>query len=94
MRKSRGHGIIVGRRCPKIQLCPTCGRMRIFHPEAKLYQCPVPKEVIESLREYKRANGARWKAKLRELWTRGEDEGLLRQARNMIGPRRIDKIKL
>jgi hypothetical protein len=50
--------------------------------------------VIERLREYRLANGVRWKSKLRTLWTSGEDEGLLRQARNMIGPRRIDKIEL
>jgi hypothetical protein len=67
--------------------------MRVWH-QGGLYACPVPKEVIERLREYRLANGVRWKSKLRTLWTSGEDEGLLRQARNMIGPRRIDKIEL
>lgn len=82
------------RRCPRIQLCPKCGRMKIHHPRGDLYDCPVPSEVIQRLREFKQANGIRWKAKLRALWTSGQDEGLLRQARNMIGPSRIDKIAL
>lgn len=84
---------IHGRTAPKIQLCPTCGRMRVFH-ERGLYACPVPYEVTERLREFARENGRTWKARLRHLWTVGQDEGLLRQARNMIGPTRIGKIKL
>jgi hypothetical protein len=31
VRRSRGRGIIRGRRCPRIQLCPTCGQMRVHH---------------------------------------------------------------
>ena len=93
-RKSRGHGIIRGRKAPRIQLCPTCGCMRVHHPGAAHYDCPVPNEVIPALTEFKRAHGLRWKAALRNLWLTGRDEGALRQARNMIGPNRIDKIRL
>lgn len=82
------------RRCPNIQLCPTCGVMRIHHPHNAIYDCPVPKEVTAALLAFKVANGLRWKSKLRSLWNSGNDEGLLRQARNMIGPSRLDKIKL
>ena len=82
------------RRCPKIQNCPTCGRMRVYHPNNDYYTCPVPTEVIERLRQFQAEHGTRWKSKLRALWTAGHDDGRLRQARNMIGPNRLDKIKL
>lgn len=82
------------RRCPKIQNCPICGQMRVFHPNNDYYTCPIPTEVIERLRQFKAENGVRWKSKLRALWTAGHDDGLLRQARNMIGPNQLDKIKL
>lgn len=81
---------------PAIQLCPTCGQMRIHHPRNRLYECPVPRETTEALRAFKSANGVRWKSKLRDLWASGGDEDMpeLRQARNLIGPTRIDKIRL
>lgn len=82
------------RRCPMIQTCPKCGHMRINHPAQDKSVCPVPAEVTERLRQFKEENGKQWKAKLRRLWTSGQDEGLLRQARNYIGPSRIDKITL
>jgi hypothetical protein len=83
------------RRCPKIQLCPTCGEMRGNHPRG-LYECPVPEAVIAALRAFRDKHGPRWKAKLCELWMQGEDadDTLLRQARNMIGPRRLYKLAL
>jgi hypothetical protein len=68
--------------------------MRVHHPGARYYDCPVPDEVLERLRRFRDENGVRWKSKLRALWTSGEDSGLLRQARNYIGPARIDKIVL
>lgn len=83
------------RRCPKIQLCPTCGELRTFHPGNRLFDCPVPVAVIDALRRWKATHGKRWKAALREAWLQEEDLGCeLQQARNMIGPRRLDKIKL
>lgn len=93
-KKIRTRGMIVGRQNPPIQLCPTCGRMRIHHPDARLYDCPVPREVTAALKAYALANGVRWKAKLRALWDSGQDEGPLRQARNLIGPTRIARIRL
>ena len=65
--------------------------MRLHHPDG-YYTCPVPDEVIEQLRQFKKEHGIRWKAKLIHLWGSGKDEGLLRQARNMIGPGRLAKI--
>jgi hypothetical protein len=81
--------------CPKIQTCPRCGQMRVHHPNG-YYECPVPREVTEALRQFRDDNGRRWKSKLRELWMQGADadDFLLRQARNMIGPTRLDKIEL
>lgn len=88
----RGNGIIRGRRAPMIQTCPTCGHMRIHHPGAKLYECPTPKPVIESLKAFAKANGKRWKSILCQMWERGEGTTELIQARNMIGPKRLYKI--
>lgn len=95
MRKSRGRGIIRGRKCPRIQTCPTCGQMRVWHPGNDLYNCPTPKEAIEALRRYKAANGTRWKAKLKAAWKAKEDLGPdLEKARVAIGPHRLHKITL
>lgn len=97
----RGNGIINGRRCPKIQLCPTCGEMRVHHyaKTGSLYDCPVPKEVTEALRRFAAENGPRWKSKLCDHWQKAcadisdmDERCLLQQARNMIGPRRLYKI--
>lgn len=83
---------IIGRRCPKIQLCPTCGHMRVNHPGANYFLCPVPIAVSAAIRAFALENGKRWKSKLIELWASGRDDGYLRQARNLIGPFRIYKI--
>ena len=93
MRKSRGRGIIVGRRCPQIQLCPACGRMKVHHPPGR--ECPVPVEVTEALRQFKAEHGRTWKSCLRLLWESGQFYSTeIQQARNLIGPTRIEKIKL
>lgn len=96
----RGHGIIRGRKCPSIQLCPTCGEMRAWHTGG-LYVCPVPAEVTSSLQRFKDSNGRRWKSILRAHWENAcqdvsdiNERSLLQQARNLIGPRRLDKITL
>jgi hypothetical protein len=73
--------------------------MRVFHPNADYFKCPVPKEVTEALRQFKQIYGTRWKSILTNMWTNGTekasglDEGLLRQARNMIGPSRLYKVR-
>lgn len=96
---SRGKGIIVGQVCPRIRLCPTCGRMRVHHP-AGLYACPVPAEVTRALRRFRAAHGTRWKAKLLGVWQAAcaavpePDRGPLQQARNLIGPANLYKIDL
>jgi len=86
---------IYGRRCPKIQLCPTCGRMRVHHGERGYYSCPVPATVIEALRAFRRANGKTWRSRLKAAWGRGDDLGPeLRQAKEMVGPLRLYKINV
>jgi len=49
--------------------------------------------IMERLRQFAQENGRTWRAKLRHLWNIGQDEGLLRQARNTIGPSGLDKVK-
>ena len=93
-RVSRGHGIIVGRRCPRIQRCPLCGQMRGNHPSGRLYDCTVPPEVTEALKAFARQHGKRWKSVLCRLWETAEAGELLQQARNIIGPRRLYTISV
>jgi hypothetical protein len=75
------------------QLCPTCGHRRSHHRPRDGHECPVPKEVIERLRAFRAEHGKNWKASLLKLWTSGRDDGQLRQARNMIGPTALYKLK-
>jgi hypothetical protein len=91
-------GIIVGRTNPPIQLCPKCGSMRIHHPGARLYECPVTADVLDALRRYRDANGKRWKSLLTKAWEDARqvldmDPALLR-AKSLIGPRRLYKVTL
>jgi hypothetical protein len=50
-------------------------------------------EIMERLKQFAKENGRNWKSKLRALWNTGKDEGLLRLARNTIGPSGLDKVK-
>lgn len=52
----------------------------------------VSDDVKGAVAKFAAEHGRTWKAALRELWLQGKDEGLLRQARNSIGPRQLDKI--
>lgn len=54
---------------------------------------PIPKDIYERLRQFAAENGRTWRAKLRRLWNTGKDEGLLRQARNIVGPSKLDKLR-
>lgn len=98
--KSRGRGIIVGRKAPAQSLCPTCVRMRVYH-KVGLYVCPTPVDVLQALSRFKAANGVRWKAKLCDHWRRAcadisdfAERSLLQQAMNIIGPGRLPKLVL
>ena len=53
----------------------------------------VYKEIIDELRKFANEHGRSWRSKLRRLWDSGGDTGLLRQARNAIGPSGLDSIK-
>lgn len=76
------------------QLCPQCGRMRRWHTNG-LERCDTPAEIVDALRTYRDQNGSRWKAKLSDAWMRGDDLGQsLQLARNVIGPRRLYKLRL
>jgi hypothetical protein len=78
------------------QSCPTCGRRRSEHRPRGVDDCPVPQAVIERLWEFKAEHGKRWKSVLCELWFQGKDadDCELRQARNMIGPTALYKLKI
>lgn len=67
--------------------CLWCGRRR------GTAECAVTHEMRDALANFAREHGRTWKAALRALWNSGKDEGLLRQARNIIGPSRLDRIK-
>jgi hypothetical protein len=55
----------------------------------------IPQEIMSALAAWKRENGPRWKSKLRDAWTSGEMLSCeLQQARNLVGPSGLDKIKL
>lgn len=53
----------------------------------------VSQEIIDELRSFANEHGRSWRSKLRRLWDAGGDTGLLRQARNVIGPSGLDKIQ-
>lgn len=54
----------------------------------------IPSGVIKALRTFRDLHGRKWKAALRALWDSGLDEGVLRTARNLIGPSGLDKVRL
>ncbi len=53
-------------------------------------------DMHQALRDFAKANGRNWKAKLRELWASGgdDDQPLLRQARNRLGPRGLEHYQI
>jgi hypothetical protein len=54
----------------------------------------TPPEILAALRSYKELHGRRWKSILLHLWESGQDEGVLRRARNIVGPSGLDKLAL
>jgi hypothetical protein len=72
--------------------CPRCGRHRLGRHATD--GCPVTDEVLARLCEFAALHGKRWKITLINLWIRGDDEGLLRQARNMIGHTDLYKVDI
>jgi hypothetical protein len=62
----------------------------------------VPKEVIEAVARFRRKSGPQWKSRLKIAWQLGSYAGvsdaadvpLLDRALQMIGPRRLYKIKV
>jgi hypothetical protein len=56
-------------------------------------------ELLDRLRRFAEGNGRTWRAKLREVWLRGDearypDSHLLRQLRNAVGPSGLDRVEL
>lgn len=74
------------------ECCQWCGRPMMVMTDPSFEDCSVHDELRERIARFASENGRTWKAKLRQLWTSGKDEGLLRQARNIIGPSGIDRI--
>lgn len=69
-------------------MCRWCGR-----PRTVAYMpCRVTTEMRRWLAVYAQAHGRTWKSRLRALWDSGEDEGIGRELRNIIGPRGLDRI--
>lgn len=54
----------------------------------------IDPEILDRLKAFAAEHGRTWKAQLRRLWNTGRDSGLLRQARNQIGPSGLDRIRL
>jgi hypothetical protein len=53
----------------------------------------VSDEDWREIKQYAKANGTRWRAKLRAEWDAGSDEGWKRRLRNTVGPNRLAKVK-
>lgn len=67
--------------------CLWCGR-RAGDPE-----CPATLPMREAIRDWAAKHGTRWKSKLTDAWTRGDDLGPeLQQVRNVIGPSGLKRI--
>lgn len=69
---------------PRATRCPRCGSFN--DQEHQEQGCRMTTRLLHYLREYRIAQGKRWKATLREIWFKGQDEGILRELRNAIGP--------
>lgn len=49
--------------------------------------------AMAAIHAFRAAHGRGWRAKLSALWARGEDEGDLRLARNLVGPSGLRAIR-
>ena len=58
------------------------------------YMYGLDDRTFAALDRFARKNGRCWKAKLRDLWIRGKDDGALRIVRNKIGPSGLDRVRL
>ena len=81
------------------RLCPRCAQHCPCHYAGRV--CPITDEIRAALKAYAVENGPRWKAKLCAEWERAcsgvsdiDVRALLQQARNILGPSRLYKIKL
>lgn len=59
----------------------------------------VTPEQLARLESFAREHGPRWRDVLRELWWTGRDDRqpdghLLRQVRNRVGPRLLDRVEV
>lgn len=61
----------------------------------------MTREIWDALARFKDKNGRTWKAKLCDHWEKAcadisdmGERSLLQQARNVIGPRKLSKIKI
>ena len=72
--------------------CVLCGRMG-HGKYGKYPDCPVDPELFAALESFAAEHGRNWKSKLRNLWDTDADEGELRRARNIIGPRALSNVK-
>lgn len=74
------------------EVCQWCGKACMAC--SPFEECPADAELRLAVKSFAEKHGRTWKAKLRHIWTVNgrEDEGALRRARNIVGPRGLDRI--
>lgn len=73
--------------------CPNCGLRR--NGPHRSQGCQVTNDMLLAIATFAQRHGRQWKQKLRDCWTRGEDVGSeLQRVRNIVGPTRLEKVKL
>ena len=72
--------------------CLWCGEPRIRYDTPHVKECPVNADIRRRVADFAQTVGKTWRSQLRRHWNSGQDMGLLRQARNTIGPNNLDRI--
>lgn len=76
------------------ECCLNCGKPAMLCDNAGGEDCRLTRDMKMVLIVYADQNGSRWKSKLLALWQSGQDTGILRLVRNIIGPSKLHKLRL
>lgn len=68
--------------------CKACGGINHARSQARCLSV----EAFLALQAFAKTHGRNWRSALRALWESGEDDGPLRECRNVIGPTRLAKV--